>query len=73
MDGEMTTWRLRGPVDDMSCAIARTPSGFALAMRHGRELILAELHGRLDGAVSRANQLRARLQDRGWQEIGSAH
>ncbi len=68
MDGEVTTWRLRGPADDMSCAIAKTPDGFALAMRQGRELILAESYGRLEGAVSRANQLRLRLRDRGWQE-----
>lgn len=68
MDSEVTTWRLRGPADDMSCAIAKTPGGFALAMRQGRELILAEYYGRLDGAISRANQLRLRLQDRGWEE-----
>jgi hypothetical protein len=68
MKGEVTTWRLHGPVDDMSCAIAPTTGGFALAMRHGRELILAEFYARLESATRRADQLRSRLRDRGWED-----
>jgi hypothetical protein len=63
-----TLWTLAGFADVMRCELAESPAGYALGLRMGDEIILAELWPDAEQAKARAEELRARLLARGWPE-----
>ena len=71
--GETTAWRLRGPADDMSCAISAASGGYLVAMRHGPDVILRERFECFSMAMRRAQFLLERLRDRGWRDTEWVH
>ncbi len=72
-DDPVVLWRLNGIVDDVSCVMAKTAAGFALGLRHGCELILAELYPTRHDTLGGAHALQHRLLERGWRTADRHH
>lgn len=62
-------WRLRGSLDELTCAVRTTSYGYTLGLELAGEPILLELQSSLEVLVDKAARLETWLLTQGWERL----
>jgi hypothetical protein len=69
INDRLVLWRMRGSIEELSCAARPTTFGYTLGLELGGEPILLELQSSVEVLVDKAAKLEAWLLTQGWQPV----
>jgi hypothetical protein len=62
-------WRLRGSIEELTCAVRSTSYGYTLSLELAGEPILLELQSSVEVLVDKAARLETWLITQGWEHL----